>query len=86
MIIKYRDKNAAKISKNMLRKILMLSYDRKVIRRNRSEKRNILARLDILQIIINHDIQSRDAQGRQLEKMLIAFYVFDDVKNDEVVS
>ena len=49
----------------------MISSDRKIIRRNRNENRNILARIDILQIIINHDVESR-ATG--------------DVKYDKVVS
>ena len=41
----------------------MISPDRKIIRRNRSENRNIQARRENLQIIINHDVTSRLCAG-----------------------
>ena len=41
----------------------MTSIDRKIIIRSRSENRNILARIDSLQININHDVKSRVCAG-----------------------
>ena len=37
----------------------MTSSDRKTIRQNRSENRNTLARIESLQVNINHDAKSR---------------------------
>ena len=81
IIIKQRDKNADKISKNMYRKILMIWSDRTIIRRNRSENRKFLARIDNLQITINYDVKSRVCAGPSAR-----INVFGDVKYDEVVS
>ena len=63
----------------------MISFDRKIIRRNRSENTNILTRIFNLQILMNPDVKSRVCAGRQLKQMLITFQVFGDVKYDEVV-
>ena len=41
----------------------MISTDRKLIRRNSSESGNILARINNLQIIMNHDVKSRLCAG-----------------------
>ena len=60
-------KSLIKYAKIYKGEILSTSSDRKLIRRNRSENRNILARIDNLQIIINHDVMSRVCGGRQLE-------------------
>ena len=70
VIIKYRDKNADKMSKTMLRKISMTSSDRKIIRRNRSETRNILSRIDNLQIIINHDAHAASSAQINVDYIL----------------
>ena len=40
-------------------KFLLISSDRNLIRRNMSENRKILARIDNLQIKNNHDVKSR---------------------------
>jgi len=73
VIIKYRDKKADKLSKNVLRKILMMSSDRKIIRRNRSGNRNIWSHIDHSQIIINRDVKSRVCAGSSAR--IIVYYI-----------